>query len=191
MATGTNTENQNMAFSVESMIVSGVAQSAAEMNVLAGVTAGTVSASKALVADSAKGISGFRNTSSVMIFKQVAETTKTTAVTLTAAELLTGIIKGTPAGAGVAYTLPLATDLETALIALYPGLAVDDAFEFSVVNIDTTATNTIVVTTNTGWTLVGNMILGGNSATANNSGSIGVFRARRTAANTYTLYRVG
>lgn len=139
----------------------------------------------------AETLGGYRDVRSVPVFRQVAETTKTTLVTLTAAELFTGIIKGTPAGAGVAYTLPLASDMEVALIALYPNIAVDDAFEFCVINLDATATNTIVVTTNTGWTLVGNMILGGNSATANNSGSIGTFRARRTAASTYTLYRVG
>lgn len=111
---------------------------------------------------------------------------KTTSVTLTAAEILTGIITGNP-GATANYTLPLATDFETALKALYPNLSNNTSFDFSIINIDTTAADIITVVTNTGWTLVGDVTLPGNAA-GDQSG--GLFRARRTAANTYTLYRI-
>lgn len=115
---------------------------------------------------------------------------KTTSATLTASELLGGILTGNQGGgAGAAYTLPLATDLETALLALYPGLAVGDTFEFSVLNISTNAAEDITMTTNTGWTLVGNMVVESNEATAKGD-PVARFAARRTAANTYTLYRV-
>jgi hypothetical protein len=155
------------------------------------VTAGTAAASKALVLDANMGIASFRNLSSPRIIKQAAPAAKTTSVTLTAAELIGGLITGNQGAAGAAaYTLPLATDLETALIAIYPGLQNDDAFDFTVINISTVAAEDITMTTNTGWTLVGEMVVPSND-TAGVAPSNGVFRARRTAANTYTLYRVG
>lgn len=98
--------------------------------------------------------------------------------TMTAADLLTGIITSTSAAA-VAATLPLATDLNTALLAAYPALANNDSFDFSIIN---TGPNTVTVTTNTGWTLVGTMtVVTVVSAT---------FRLRRTSATAYTLYRL-
>jgi len=104
--------------------------------------------------------------------------------------LLGGIITGNQGGgAGAAYTLPLATDLEIALLAAYPGLAVGDTFEFSVINISTAAAEDITMTTNTGWTLVGSMLVI-EQAAGNPAGSNGRFAVRRTAADTYTLYRV-
>lgn len=115
---------------------------------------------------------------------------KTTSTTLTAAELLTGIITGNQGAAGAAtYTLPLASALETALLALYPDLAVNDAFDFSVINLSTVAAEDITIATNTGWTLVGSMLVI-EQAAGNPGGSNGHFRVRRTAANTYTLYRI-
>jgi hypothetical protein len=131
----------------------------------------------------------WRDNRSTPLFVQVAPAAKTTSTTLTTTEILAGLLTG-QGGAAVAYTLPLATDLETALFAAYPDIQVNDSFDFSVVNIDTTAANTITMTTNTGWTLVGSMVLPGLNVASTGSGSVGTFRARRTAANTYTLYRV-
>lgn len=122
------------------------------------------------------------------LFTQAAPAAKTTSTTLTAAELTGGLITGNQGAAGAAaYTLPLATAMETALVASYPSLANDNAFDFSVINISTVAAETITMTTNTGWTLVGDMVLAAN---ATGDESVGTFRVRRTAANTYTLYRV-
>jgi hypothetical protein len=121
---------------------------------------------------------------------QAAQAAKTTSTTLTAAELLTGIITGNQGAAGAAaYTLPLATDFETALLALSPDLKNNDSFDFSVINISAVAAEDITMTTNTGWTLVGSMVLEAREATQVQM-SQGLFRARRTAANTYTLYRL-
>lgn len=163
----------------------GITASAAELAFLDNVVAGTAQASKALVLDSAGGIAGpFKDERASPVFKQGAPAAFNATGTMTAANLLTGIITSTTAAA-VAATLPLATDFETALLAIYPGLAVDDAYDFSV--IVTGVTNAFTMTTNTGWTLVGDMTVA-PLAVGDQSG--GIFRARRTAANTYTLYRV-
>lgn len=102
-----------------------------------------------------------------------------TTATTTAAALIGGLITSTTAAA-VAMTLPLATDLNTALIGIYGTLAVGDAIEFTVVN--TGGTNALTVTTNTGWTLVGVMAVAALTS--------GTFRATRTSATAYVLYRV-
>lgn len=94
--------------------------------------------------------------------------------TLTAANLTSGIITSTTAAA-VAATLPLATAMDTAL----PTFGANDAFDFSVI---ATGANAFTVTTNTGWTLVGVMVV----ATVTS----GRFRARKTAAGAWTLYRL-
>jgi hypothetical protein len=150
-------------------------------------TDGVNEAGKPLVLDANLGAGSFRSTG-VGIKNQPAPAAKTTSTTLTAAEILTGIITGNQGGGAAAnYTLPLATAFETALLALFPGLQNDDAFDFSVINISTTAAEVVTIVTNTGWTLVGDMNLAANAA-GDQSG--GLFRARRTAANTYTLYRI-
>lgn len=171
--------------------IAGTAMTAAQLAASAGVTPGTPAVGKALVLDSNLGIGAYRFTGTSgggSLKAQPTPTAKTTSTTLTAAELLTGIITGNQGAAGAAaYTLPLATDLETALIALYPGLQNNDSFDISFINISTNAAEVITVTTNTGWTLVGDMTLAAN-ATGDQSG--GLFRARRTSATTYVLYRV-
>ncbi|MCA0276252.1 MAG: hypothetical protein LCH86_09620 [Proteobacteria bacterium] len=123
-----------------------------------------------------------------MLRVQAAPAAKTDTVTLTAAELLTRLIVGTPTAAAN-YTLPLGADLEAALKAAFPDLAVGDSFDFSIINVATNASFDITVVTNTGWTLVGGLVVESNEATATR-GPSGTFRARRTAAGTFTLYRL-
>lgn len=121
---------------------------------------------------------------------QGAPAAKTTSTTLTAAELLGFLLTSNQGAAGAAtYTLPLASDLETAFAAAKGALAVNDGFDFTVINISTNAAEDATIATNTGWTLVGNMVVESNEATAQ-KGPQGTFRVRRTAANAYTLYRV-
>ena len=104
---------------------------------------------------------------------------QTTAVTLTGANILTKIITAThAAGATQAYTLPLGSAMETALASR---LAVDQAIDFVLINLSSAATDTVTITTNTGWTLVGNMVVA-NLTSAR-------FIIRKTATNTFTLYR--
>lgn len=60
MATGTNSENQDMIVKVESLIVNGNSLSGTELGYVDGITPGTVTASKAVVVDSNKDASAFR-----------------------------------------------------------------------------------------------------------------------------------
>ena len=124
----------------------------------------------------------------VNLVNQPAPAAKTTSTTLTAAELLTGIITGAQgAGAAATYTTPTGTQIETALLAIHPGLSNDDSFDFSVVNISTVAAETITLAAGASVTLVGDMTM---ACIAVGDQSSGRFRCRRTAANTYSIYRI-
>jgi hypothetical protein len=105
-----------------------------------------------------------------------APTSKSTTATLTAAEVAAGIINTT--GTTYTVTLPTGTDLDT----YFSGVpAVDIGFDFTVIN---TASGTVTIAVGaTGMTSLGTLTVAtGVSAT---------FRLRRTAANTYILYRLG
>ena len=104
-----------------------------------------------------------------------APTSIAAVTTLTAAQLQTDIINTT--GTTYTVTLPLASAIDTA----FAGVPTTNiGFDFHVIN---TASGTITMAINTGITSVGTLtILTGISAH---------FRLRRTAANTYILYRLG
>jgi hypothetical protein len=69
----------------------------------------------------------------------------------------------------------------------FTGVAAGYSWDFSVVNISTTAAEDADVGTNTGWTLVGNMdIEADDDPRARSSAK---FRARKTGAGAWTLYR--
>lgn len=130
---------------------------------------------------------GLIENAGVYAIVQGAPTAKTTSATLTAAEILTGIITvAQGGGAASALQLPLATAMDTAL----PAFGANSSFDFSVINISTVDAEDASLTTNTGWTLVGNMDIPAYSA-AGSLNSSGRFRARRTAAGAWTLYRIG
>jgi len=123
---------------------------------------------------------------STLLVKQGAPTAKTTSATLTAAEVLAGIITVNQGAAGAsAQQLPLAADMDTAL----PDAAAGDAFDFSVINTSTVDAEDASVTTNTGWTLVGSMDIHAYSA-AGSLNSSARFRARKTGAGAWVLYRI-
>lgn len=131
------------------------------------------------------GVAGMVISRSVELVNQGAPAAKTTSATLTAAEVLTGIITVNQGGGGAsAQQLPLATAMDTAV----PDSAAGDAFDFSVINISINAAEDASVTTNTGWTLVGNMDIASNAAATDKSA--GRFRARKTGAGAWTLYRL-
>jgi hypothetical protein len=111
---------------------------------------------------------------STTYMQQGAQTSKAAAATLTIAELLTGIIQYT--GAAASLTLPTGTLIDAGVLA---GLPVDRAFEFIVIN---TGTGAATLVAGTGLTLVGSMAV----AIATSAR----FRVRKTAANTFTVYRV-
>ena len=115
-----------------------------------------------------------------VVGSQSAPQSQDTAATLTAAQILGGILTTAPAGAiagAINLQLPLATALDTAFGAAPNNTSID----FSIIN-TAGAANTATVTTNTGWTLVGSMAVAQNVS--------GAFRARKTGAGAWTLYRV-
>lgn len=112
--------------------------------------------------------------------------------TITAAGILGNIVtvNGGTAGA-VTSTLCTGTQLDAALTAL-TGSAVPAgyAFDWYLINISAVAAEDATVTTATGWTLVGTMVVAANATLGEGGTSTGRFRARKTAANTFTLYRL-
>ena len=94
----------------------------------------------------------------------------------TAANVLTGIITATPTTAR-SIQLPTGANLDLAT-----EWAIGEAFDFSVI---TLAAFVLTITVNTGVTIVG------AAATAATSGAAARFRCRKTAADTFVVYRIG
>lgn len=113
--------------------------------------------------------------------QQSAAIAHNTAATLAPTDIGNGIITSAPAAA-IALTLPLATAMDTQ----FPLAVAGTSFDFSVINTTTTAADTDTMTTNTGWTLVGGMIVTPTTA----SGVSGRFRATKNGAGAWTLYRL-
>jgi hypothetical protein len=112
-------------------------------------------------------------TTGVVYKAQPAQTSKSAAATLTIAELLTGIIQYT--GAVATLTLPTGTSIEGGLPATFP---TDMSFDVSFIN---TGAALLTIGAN-GNTTVGTMTV----ATLTSA----MLRFRKTAANTYTVYRI-
>lgn len=151
-------------------------------------TAGNANGGDVTIAGGAangSGVNGVVRENGVRLVQQGAPAAATTSATLTAANVLAGIITVNQGGAGAsAQQLPLATAMDTAL----PTSVAGDSFDFSVVNISTVAAESASLTTNTGWTLVGDMDVSANSAATTKSA--GRFRARKTATGAWTIYRL-
>lgn len=109
-----------------------------------------------------------------------APTTATVTATLTVAQATSGILLGSPGTSAASYTLPTVADLEATL----GNAKVGSSFDLSVVNVDGSSSGVITLVTNTGWTLVGLMTVVATAGTAQ------TFRARKTGASTWSLYRV-
>lgn len=120
---------------------------------------------------------------------QGAPTAKTTAATLTIAELRTGLLTGThAAGATVAYTLPTGTLADAGFTD--PALAIGEAFDWVLINLSAAALDTITVTAGTAHTIVGNPIVQSSHATTGGIyGNSSQWRTRKTAASTFVTYR--
>ncbi len=110
-----------------------------------------------------------------------APQTATATATLTAAQILGGILLGSPGSSAAAYTLPTVANLEA---SLSNAVKVGSSFDLSVVNVDGSGLGVITMTTNTGWTLVGLMTVVATAGTAQS------FRARKTGDGAWSLYRI-
>jgi hypothetical protein len=94
---------------------------------------------------------------------------------MTAANVLSGIITATPT-VGRNVQLPTGTNLELAT-----EWAIDEGVDFSLI---TEAAFALTITVNTGVTIIG------SPSTAATSGSAATFRVRKTALNTFVVYRL-
>ncbi len=117
---------------------------------------------------------------------QPAQTARTTSGLLTPAMLQTQIITmNQGGGAATAQQLPLGVSMD----AYFPNMVANDSFDVSFINISVVAAEAGSVTTNTGWTLVGNMDFPAYSA-AGSLNSSGMLRLRKTGPGTWTAYRI-
>ena len=105
---------------------------------------------------------------------QAAPTSKGAAATLTGAELAVGMLQYTGGAANV--QLPTGTQIQSAISSL---IGNNNFFDWYVVN---TGAGTCTITTNTDLTLTGTMTIPTLTSAQ--------FRIRRTASNTFTIYRI-
>tara|TARA_B110000211_G_C13691740_1_gene383409 strand:+ start:39 stop:491 length:453 start_codon:yes stop_codon:yes gene_type:complete len=114
-----------------------------------------------------------------------ATTADDTAV-VSAANVLTGIIQCTPTG-----DRSKASDTAANFISSLGLEENDDAFDFSFINLATDGTSAVTLTAGTGVTLIGRMVIMGQDAAEDAvAEGVAVFRIRRTAATTVTMYRI-
>ena len=107
-----------------------------------------------------------------------------TAPTLTAAQMLSGIIVATPTVART-WTLPTGTQMDAGVSA---GMAADDAFELNVINLGAGADDIITIGAGAAFTIVGKATI--QPADTATQVPAARFIIRKTAANTFVLYRV-
>ena len=122
---------------------------------------------------------GDGNASEVRLFSQGAPATMTSTAAVTAAQLATGIILGSPGSSAASYTLPTVALWE----ALVGNSHNDSAFDFSITNVDGSGSGVITLVVGTGWTLSGLVTVGATAGTS------GMWRARKTGDGAWTAYR--
>jgi hypothetical protein len=116
----------------------------------------------------------------------VATSADSTAV-VSAANVLTGIVQCTPTA-----DRSKASDTAANFISSLGLTEDDDAFDFSFINLATDGASAVTLTAGTGVTLVGRMVIMGQDAAEDAvAEGVAIFRIRRTAATTVTMYRVG
>jgi hypothetical protein len=125
----------------------------------------------------------------VVILPQGAPNVESTgAVTIHIADMLKGIVTGTPSAART-YTLDTGGNCDAGMT-----ISTDEAFDWCLININTTAANIITLASpDASHTIVGSTKVPANSTTTGNlwgtSGAL--LRTRKTAANTFITYRIG
>ena len=128
---------------------------------------------------------------SPVLFRQAAPTAMTTSATVASSAIISGLITANQGAAGAAtYTLPTGAVFDAAVKAVLGTLmAANDAMDFTIVNISTNSAEDVTVAGATGMTAVGNMTVASNAAVTDQAW--GTFRVRKTAAETFSFYRIG
>ena len=105
--------------------------------------------------------------------------TATSTATLTAAQILGGVLVANPSTSAATYTLPTAALIDAAL----PNATVGSTFDLAIVNLGTSS-GAVTLSMGTGVTN------GGNAAVAVAVTSSALFRFRKTAEGAYTVYKI-
>jgi hypothetical protein len=123
---------------------------------------------------------GDGNASELILGSQGAPATMTSTAAITAAQLATGMILGSPGSSAATYTLPT--------VALWEAVAsnshTNSSFDFFVNNIDGSGSGVITVAVGTGWTLTGLATVAATAGTGSH------WRARKTGDGAWTCYRL-
>lgn len=123
---------------------------------------------------------GDGNLNEVKVGTQTTPATATSTATLTAAQILTGIILGSPGSSAATYTLPTVALLEATLVNCKVGMS----FDLSVVNIDGSGSGIITMAVGTGFTAVGLMTVVATAGTACR------WRLYKTGTGAWTICRI-
>lgn len=115
------------------------------------------------------------------ILAMPAPQTATTSATLTAAQMLGGVLVGSPGTSAVTYTLPAVSVLEA---AIGTDRKVGTSFDLTIINLGTV--DGVITLAAGGFTLVGMATL----PITTSAGSTGTWRFRKTGAGAWTAYRV-
>ena len=113
--------------------------------------------------------------------RQAAPAGFTTATTLTAAQI-SGSMITTSGTSSYALTLPTGTAMDTYFATVAAASLTNISFDFVVINTSSTAGTAVTMTAAVGFTIIG-------SASVSLTSSA-IFRIRRSAANTYVMYRI-
>lgn len=151
-------------------------------------TAGNGNGGQAIIAGGApqgSGKAGIVSARSIVTKSQGAPAAKTVTAAISAAELVAGLVTTTGVTGPSVHQLPTGTLIDAEL----PGIATGDSFDFHIINTGVGAADDATVTVNTDVTIVGNPTIGALTDATIISGS-GHFRARRSGANTYIVYRL-
>lgn len=123
-----------------------------------------------------------------VVLNVVSVQTATTDAVLTVAQITGGILVGSPGASAAAYTLPTVNTALTGVDAILVNAKINSTFDLSIVNLGS-ASGLITVTAaaSTGWTIVGSAAV---PIVATGISGSALFRARKTAAGAWTLYRI-
>lgn len=119
------------------------------------------------------------NLNEIVISKMGAPATATATATLTTAQLLSGILLGSPGSSAATYTTPTGAQIDSALGNAHVG----STFMLSITNVDGSGSGVITLAGGTGVT---NPTLGTVAATA---GTAQLFLFRKTGTATWVIYR--